>query len=145
MFETAKEVKEALFPFLRHSLKEQTQIFAKIFLNIVYLEKLKRKPLYVYFLFFQRKCSCCPVCEHVQLLLSEAKVTLVPMSRVRSDRVVHHDLIGKVTLKLGQKSQQLSGRLILNQQMQHGLWAPSAGQQLEQHQFRPAPKISVRN
>lgn len=52
MFETAKEVKEALFPFLRHSLKEQTQIFAKIFLNIVYLEKLKRKPLLCLFSIF---------------------------------------------------------------------------------------------
>lgn len=59
---------------------------------------------------------CCP----------KQKSPLVPMSRVRSDRVVHHDLIGKVTLQLGQKSQQLGGRLILK--MQHGLWAPSAGQ-----------------
>lgn len=55
MFETAKEVKEALFPFLRHSLKEQTQIFAKIFLNIVYLEKLKRKPLLCLFSIFSEE------------------------------------------------------------------------------------------
>lgn len=48
MFEAAEEVKEALFPHLRHLL-------TKILLNVIYLEKLKRKPLLCLFSIFSEE------------------------------------------------------------------------------------------